>query len=315
MTQDSDTKKAPTNKAPKPTQPKSRDVYLFLTMSALVVVILVSVLSMGKVWQDGREALKGPYDAAEVVEIGSGKYRMYYDIANNPQAGIYSAISSDAVHWKPEPGIRKESGNWPSVVRQPNGSWRMYFHIDNNIKSATSTDGLNWTEEPDVRMNVENPVGLALSDVSEPTVRQLVDGTYLMVYTGMLDQQYGSSTSNNSKTSLFLWATSTDGVTFDRKGLALDSRNDVFKGQVNGPQLVKWTDNTMHLFFWSKKGIYESPFKNDSFVDPRVAFSKGESSSPSNSPPADPALLKVGDKWFMYYQEPNKGIYYATLGN
>lgn len=275
----------------------------------------MSVLSMGKVWQDGREALKGPYGAAEVVELGNGRYRMYYDIVNNPQAGIYSASSSDAVHWKPEPGIRKESGNWPSVVRQSNGSWRMYFHSNNIIKSAVSADGLGWTEEPGTRMDADNKAGLTLGDVSEPTVRQLVDGTYLMVYTGIIGQQDNNSTSNNSKTSLFLWATSSDGVTFDKQGIALDSRNDVFKGQINGPQLVKWTDNTMHLFFWGKKGIYESPFKNNSFVDPRVAFTKAGNNTPNISPPADPALLKVGDKWFMYYQEPNKGIYYATLGN
>lgn len=304
------------NKSSKPAKFKLRELRLFLLMGGLVVIILISVLSMGQVWQDGREALKGPYDAAEVVDIGNGSYRMYYDVTTSPQSGVYSAISSDAVHWKPEPGVRKEAADWPSVTKQANGTWRMYYHNENSIKSATSPDGLNWTDEPGTRMDTaDSKTNLAIDDVSEPAIRQLPDGTYLMVYTGISNQKFASSAPNNDKTSVFLWATSQDGTTFDKKGLAIDSRNDMFQGQVNGPQIVKWTDGTVHLFFWSKKGIYEAPFKDNTFVDPRVAFAKNENGQPSATPPADPALLKVGNKWFMYYQERGKGIYYATLGN
>lgn len=298
------------------TASRFRDLYLFLAMGGLVVIILASVLSMGKVWQDGHEALKGPYDAAEVVDLGNGSYRMYYDIVAKPQTGVYSAISNDAVHWKPEPGIRKESADWPSVIKQADGVWRMYYHSGNSIKSATSPDGITWTDDEGIRIDTaDSKTVLTIDDVSEPAVRQLNDGAYLMVYTGIINQKFANSALNNNKTSLFLWAISQDGTTFDKKGLAIDSRNDMFQGQINGPQLVRWTDGTMHLFFWSKKGIYDSPFKNDAFIDPRIAFAKSENGRPSATPPADPALLKVGNKWFMYYQEHDKGIYYATLGN
>jgi len=32
-----------------------------------------------------------------------------------------------------------------------------------------------------------------------------------------------------------------------------------------------------------------------------------------SSPPGDPTLGKVGDKWFMYYGQHTKGIFYASL--
>jgi len=33
------------------------------------------------------------------------------------------------------------------------------------------------------------------------------------------------------------------------------------------------------------------------------------------NPPGDPTLAKIKDKWFMYYGQHGKGIYYATYGN
>lgn len=291
---------------------KLKDSHLFVLMSLLVAAILLSVLAMGQVWQDGHQALQGNYEAAEVVDLGHNKYRMYYDIIGS-QTGIYSAISNDAIHWKQEDGVRKSSADWPSVLNLPDGSWRMYYHNGNSIMSATSSDGLNWTDEPGIRMDVGVPDGTNISDVSEPAVRKIDDKTFLMIYTGIVNQQYSGAPTGSNKMSLFYWATSQDGLNFDKKGVAVDSRNDEFRGQVNGPEIVKWSDGTAHLFFWSSKGIYDAALKNGSFVDPRLTFAKS-SSDKTGSPPADPTLLKVGNKWFMYYQEHNKGIYYATLG-
>jgi hypothetical protein len=31
------------------------------------------------------------------------------------------------------------------------------------------------------------------------------------------------------------------------------------------------------------------------------------------NPPGDPTLIEINDKWFMYYGQHTKGIYYATL--
>ena len=38
------------------------------------------------------------------------------------------------------------------------------------------------------------------------------------------------------------WATSTDGLTWTTRGVALESRNVTFKGSVQGPELVRWDD-------------------------------------------------------------------------
>lgn len=308
---------ATTSKVSHPPSPpiKPRGWLWFAIMSGLVGVILISMLSMGQVWHDGHEAIRGPYEAAEVVDLGNGTYRMYYDTENQPQSGIYSAFSTDAIHWKQEPGMRKTQGDWPSVTKTTDDRWRMYYHAGNSIKSALSADGLNWQDEPGVRMDPDSLFGLPLDDVSEPAVRRLNDTTYLMVYTGIVNQPYAGAPTGSNRLSLFLWALSNDGVNFEKKGIAIDSRNDLFKGQIGGSQIVKWSDGTTHVFFWSNKGIYDSVFKNNGFIDAALAFSKQPDTRSSAGPPADPTLLRVGKKWFMYYQEHNRGIYYATLDN
>lgn len=299
----------------KPSPSRLKDVYIFLIMSALVGAIIFSVLSMGQIWQDGKEAIKGNYEAAEVVDLGNGRYRMYYNLSDKPESGIFSAVSTDAVHWGTEKGTRKESSDWPSVNKLGDHSWRMYYHQGNSIKSALSPDGLTWKDESGIRIDTSlDNSDVPLSDVNEPAVRKLDDKTYIMVYTGTTNAQ----SDPKGKTSLFFWATSDNGIDFVKKGIAMDSRNDTFNGQIDGPELVKWTDGSMHLFFWSKKGIYDSTFKdNTTFIDPRLAFTKTSKDKDSGSSvtPADPTLLRVGNKWFMYYQQYGKGIYYATLSD
>ena len=51
----------------------------------------------------------------------------------------------------------------------------------------------------------------------------------------------------NNETHILLWATSEDGLTFVKEGIALDSRNAEFKGWLDGPEFVKWDDNSVRL--------------------------------------------------------------------
>ena len=72
------------------------------------------------------------------------------------------------------------------------------------------------------------------------------------------------------------------------------------------------------MFFWGYFGIYESTVTDNSFTELEIVYEAKKENPmhrfPSN-PPGDPTLGKVGEKWYMYYGQHTKGIYYATLEN
>jgi len=100
-------------------------------------------------WQYGGQAIAGKYADAEVIALSDGQYRMYY--ASEPEVAgfkgqIYSAVSSDGKNWTQEAGTRMEWATFPSVIKLPDGKYRIYFQNQQVIKSAISDDGLTWRE-------------------------------------------------------------------------------------------------------------------------------------------------------------------------
>lgn len=268
-------------------------------------------------WQYGGAMISGKFADANVVEFETGKYRMYYS-AEPEMPGfkgqIYSATSSDGKTWTQEGGTRMEWATFPSVIKLSDGKYRMYYQNQNVIKSAISSDGLSWKEEPGIRIDSQNAAGLILNNVASPTVIKSGD-EYIIVYRGDINQKYPEKVPNPN-TELFLWATSQDGLNFEKKGIALDSRNSQFKGLLDGCELVKWDDNSIRLYFWSYKGIFHTEFKNNSFSS-EAMFDYSTNSDPQKefyeNPPSDPTLVKIGGRWFMYYGQHAKGIDYAVL--
>lgn len=270
-------------------------------------------------WQTQDVAVAGNYADADAVDIGGGKYRMYYSLEPE-QPGfngqVYSATSTDGIKWTQEDGTRKTMATFPSVIKLADGKWRMYFQNAGVIKSATSSDGLSWQDEVGTRMDGANSLGLNFENVAAPTVEQLSDGSYLMIYRGLINQAYADQVPNKN-TQLFLWATSNDGLSWDKKGLAVDSRNSTLQGLADGPELVpKWDDGSVKLFFWSYSGVYYSTFKDGKFSEPKLVYRGQNTDSqkmfPEN-PPGDPTLAKINGVWNMYFGTHQKGIYRAVL--
>ena len=141
-------------------------------------------------------------------------------------------------------------------------------------------------------------------------------GEYLMVYAGAINERYSAELVPNSETHVLMWATSLDGLTFERKGMALDSRNSVFKGWLDGPELVMW-DGGLRLYFWSYMGVYHVTYQDGSFSEEAVFDFTKPSDNPlavfPEDPPGDPTLASINGKWFMYYGQHTQGIYYATM--
>lgn len=275
-------------------------------------------------WQEKGVAIAGTFADAEVVDLGDGKFRMYYSVepeVSGNKLEVYSATSTDGINWTKEEGTRKEFATFPDIVKLPNGRWRMYFQNQQVIKSAISADGLVWTDESGTRID-KNETGFNLGNVGAQSTVQLADGTYLMVYRGTVNEPYKTDEKlPNQETHLYFWATSQDGLSFAKKGIAFDSRNETLLGATDGADWVRWDPSTgsgqaeLRIYFWSYAGIYHVVYDSSTFSEPVFDFTNKQDSQNkfSENPPGDPTLAKIGNQWFMYYGQHTKGIYYATL--
>jgi len=335
---------------PPPVQPPParRWVWIAVVLAVLVVVIVVAALialnrparesapstdktastststspNASENWQEQGVAIAGKYADADAVSLGDNQYRLYYAVEPEVQGNkmeVFSATSTDGITWTPESGTRRTFAAFPDVLQLKDGTWRMYFQ-DNQaggIRSATSTDGLTFTDEPGLRLDTNEPE-FNLDTVGAQSTTLLPDGTYVMVYRGTINEPYQTTEKiPNQNTQLYFWATSKDGLEFERQGTAIDSRNDTLYGLTDGADFVRWDDNTLRVYFWSYTGVYYTTFVNNTFTEPVFTFTNhpGANQRFSPDPPGDPTLIKINGGWKMFYGQHTKGIYYATLAN
>src|SRR3989344_555802 len=268
-------------------------------------------------WQKGGVAVDGKYADADIVGIDSKTWRLYYAVQPEVQGNnfeVYSSTSTDGKTWKQDSGTRKTMATFPEVIKLKDGRYRMYFQSAGILKSAISSDGLSFTDEAGTRIDKSNPDNLVFDNVAAPSIIQKDDGTFVLIYRGTINQRYAANTPNPT-TQLFLWASSTDGLSFTKKGIAVDSRNDTVNGQLDGADIVKWDDGKYRIFATSYTGVYSFTFDGTTFGKATLAFA-GEATKTAQgfmgAPPGDPTTAKINDTWFMYYGATT-GIYYATL--
>ncbi len=267
-------------------------------------------------WKQVGPAVSGSFADADTVKLAENSYRLYYAIQPEVVGNkfeVYSATSTDGKTWTQESGTRKTSATFPEVVKLVDGKFRLYFQSGGVIKSAMSTDGLTFTDEAGTRIDKINDLGLTFDNVAAPTVLSLTDGTFVMVYRGTINTPYAGEKVPNPNTQILLWATSTDGLTWTKKGMAIDSRIILY-GLADGPELFVSDDDSIKLSFWSYQGVYWSTFANNSFSAPEKVFAIAESTKLNKFPtptPGDPTYAKFNGAWYMYYGQKD-GIYYAT---
>lgn len=265
-------------------------------------------------------AVEGNFADADVVKLPNGKYRMYYAIQPEVQGHkfeVYSSISSDGITWTKESGTRKTFATFPDVVITKEGKYRFYYQSAGLIKSAISTDGLTFTDEAGTRIDKTNSIGLTFDNVAAPSVYLNTDNTYTMVYRGTSNIAYQGETVPNKDTQVLMWATSTDGLTWVKKGLAVDTRNSTLYNLGDGPELFKYSDGKIKLSFWSYSGVYWSDFDGSSFSTPKKIFALAEATAMNKFPtptPGDPTYANVGEDWYMYYGQ-KESIDYAKLSD
>src|SRR3990167_9209505 len=71
-------------------------------------------------WSETGLAIAGRYADADIVDLGNGKFRMYYSAEPEVpgfMGQVYSSISSDGINWIQEEGTRITSATFPSVIK------------------------------------------------------------------------------------------------------------------------------------------------------------------------------------------------------
>jgi hypothetical protein len=162
-----------------------------------------------------------------IVRLDDGRYRLYYAVAIDEGEnwnGMVSWISDDGLLFTQEAGYRFEGYSLfqHCVVRNPDGSWRMYW-LDQKegwvndkgnkvIKSALSMDGgWSFTLEAGERLTYTG-IGYEVNGIGSCKVVALPNGSFRMYYTG--------AGSDHGRT---LSALSPNGLDFTREdGVRLD---------------------------------------------------------------------------------------------
>lgn len=274
-----------------------------------------------------------------ILAVGDGKYRMF--LALPPAAGLSSAMSTDGITWTVEPGTRLAGGIvGRGVLQLPDGRYRMYFIPQDpqaqdpqaNVRSAgqiavgaiysaISSDAYTFTREPGTRVAKGSGDDLDRVGVNFPTVVRLAGGSYLMVYEGFDDRPYalptggGPPPAQRGGTEALFWAVSPDGLTFTKKGIAIDSRSPMWQGHLASPYLVTWDDGSVRLFFFGGgcgpgcAGIWHVTYTAGTFAgEPELDLSSNtiaDHPAPGGdpNPPGDPAVAKIAGTWFIYFDQ------------
>jgi predicted GH43/DUF377 family glycosyl hydrolase len=148
--------------------------------------------------------------------------------------------------WTKEDGIRT-SGVSSSTILKDN-EYRMYYTWD-GIELATSTDGLNFVNRENVIKN--GPTGSEQEMVTNPTVFELSDGKYRMIYEGSrwAEDETGKRYQTNRK---LYSAISSDGKKWTKEdGVRFWDYGDGKPGEIftSVPDVIRLPDGRLRMYY------------------------------------------------------------------
>ena len=269
-------------------------------------------------WTKSKSVVPGRYADAEVFRLPDGRYRMLYGTESEVPAdrfGIYSSVSSDGKTWRPEGRVLAGPLSGPDVVGLPGGGYRMYLDGPTTtttesgmpiagVTSYTSADGATWQPEPGLRLPAS---WLASGErYGFTSTTRLPDGTWLMAYTVDRDGRYARNVPPGLAE--IRWATSSDGVTFTRRGVAVNPNNRLLLGGARSPEFFG-----RQLYFHSLKGIFRVTWHGRGFTR-RPTLELGSCKDPGKvfpwtPPPADPTLARIGGTTMLFHGDHTRGIF------
>jgi len=170
----------------------------------------------GQTWTEvsGARTPSPAFDPS-VIAMPDGSYRMYYTFHSGSTPGspcsgkqLRYATSTNLVDWTARSDVLLSDLGCgvPNVVRAGEADYRLYYvrggeGVAHGTYMATSPDGLAWTPRAGI---------LTPSDMVDPSVAQLADGSWLM-----LTADFPASKSSGPFFQKLYAATSSDGFTWD----------------------------------------------------------------------------------------------------
>lgn len=163
--------------------------------------------------------------------------------ASPPQPPSQSELKFE---WTKDSGTRISDGSVPYIHKLKDGRFRLYYCGAGGILSAVSSDALNFEKEAGVRIA---PVGGSRNPeamVCDATVIELPDGKIRMYYKGA-DGQGGPGQALHKVFS----AISSDGLSFQKEGLRIDSEKTGDRGWASVPEAIKLPDGRVRIYYVS----------------------------------------------------------------
>ncbi|MDO8511358.1 MAG: hypothetical protein Q7S55_04280 [Nanoarchaeota archaeon] len=208
--------------------------------------------------------------------------------------------------WEKDSGSRIVDGSVPFIHKLSGGKSRLYYCKDNGILSAVSSDGLTFAKEQGIR--ISQGTGFE-SHVCDPTIVDLPGGKIRMYYKGADTMMGGPGNSIHKIYS----AVSSDGLTFQKEGLRIDSETSGDSGWASVPDAITLSDGRVRLYYVTAGNMQHgigSAISSDG-----LNFVKEPGIRVDNL--VDPALIMIGDKYLLFaasiderFARVPKGIYY-----
>lgn len=238
--------------------------------------------------------MKGIYIVLIILFIliagGAVWYFGFYKFSGDRHAPIPSA---QAETWEKNKTVLFENTTSTDTHKLDDGTFRMYLMGQGGINYADSKDAT--TFETPQSTGVTESQGKFLSN---PSVLKIADNNWIMVYEEAPMQQPGQKQGPpgpESQRNLML-ATSTDGKSFTKAGMAIDSskeKDDNYFASV--PDLVKTPDNKIRLYYVCGGEAVCSAISDDGKAWTR------ETGIRMGDKAVDPDVLYKDGKWVMYF--------------
>ncbi len=223
--------------------------------------------------------------------------------SNNPPGQVAEALSFS---WEKDASQRVTDGSVPFIHTLKDGKVRLYYCSNGAILSAISNEGLAFTKEQGIRIS---PGTGFETNVCDPTIVNLPGGKMRMYYKGADSQNAGPGQSIHKIYS----AISSDGLTFQKEGLRIDSETNGDNGWASVPDAIILPDGKVRIYYVTASGMEHgigSAISSDG-----LNFVKEEGLRVPNL--VDPALVKINNKYILFaasiderFTALPKGIYY-----
>ncbi|MFA6963518.1 MAG: hypothetical protein WC227_02270 [Patescibacteria group bacterium] len=198
------------------------------------LVILLSIILAGGVLV----FLRGDED-----EWTKNKYGIWVKHGNPSSAAPDGAKTAET--WKRDKTMLMGETTSSDTHKISDNLYRMFVNGKGGISYAESTDGKNWGSLANTGVTEDENMM-----ISNPSALKLADGSWIMLYEQTSKTQPGQQKGPNGKSNqrnLYL-ATSADGITFAKQGIAIDSsKSDNFFASV--PDMVLMPNNDVRLYY------------------------------------------------------------------